>query len=30
MSNMSGRLRRPVPKYGMRLPPVMARPPAAG
>ncbi|WP_304502961.1 PPE family protein [Candidatus Mycobacterium methanotrophicum] len=30
MSNMSGRLRRPIPKYGMRLPPVMARPPAAG
>jgi PPE-repeat protein len=30
MSNMSGRLRRAVPKYGMRLPPVMARPPAAG
>jgi PPE-repeat protein len=30
MSNMSGRLRRPVPKYGMRLPPFMARPPAAG
>jgi PPE-repeat protein len=30
MSNMSGRLRRPVPKYGMRLPPVMSRPPAAG
>ena len=29
-SNMSGRLRRPIPKYGMRLPPVMARPPAAG
>jgi PPE-repeat protein len=30
MSNMSGRLRRPIPKYGMRLPPFMARPPAAG
>jgi PPE-repeat protein len=30
MSNMSGRLRRPVPKYGMRLPPMMTRPPAAG
>jgi PPE-repeat protein len=30
MSNMTGRLRRPIPKYGMRLPPVMARPPAAG
>jgi PPE-repeat protein len=30
MSNMSGRLRRPVPKYGFRLPSVMARPPAAG
>jgi PPE-repeat protein len=30
MSNMSGRLRRPIPKYGMRLPTVMARPPAAG
>jgi PPE-repeat protein len=30
MSNMSGRLRRPIPKYGMRLPPVMSRPPAAG
>jgi hypothetical protein len=30
MSNMTGRLRRPVPKYGMRLPPFMARPPAAG
>ncbi len=30
MSNMSGRLRRPVPKYGMRLPPFMSRPPAAG
>ena len=30
MSNMSGRLRRAIPKYGMRLPPVMARPPAAG
>ena len=30
MSNMSGRLRRAVPKYGMRLPPVMSRPPAAG
>jgi PPE-repeat protein len=30
MSNMSGRLRRPIPKYGMRLPSVMARPPAAG
>ena len=30
MSNMNGRLRRAVPKYGMRLPPVMARPPAAG
>ncbi len=30
MSNMSGRLRRAVPKYGMRLPPIMARPPAAG
>jgi PPE-repeat protein len=30
MSNMSGRLRRPIPKYGLRLPPVMARPPAAG
>ncbi len=30
MSNMSGRLRRPVPKYGIRLPSVMARPPAAG
>jgi PPE-repeat protein len=30
MSNMSGRLRRPIPKYGMRLPPMMARPPAAG
>jgi PPE-repeat protein len=30
MSNMSGRLRRPIPKYGFRLPPVMARPPAAG
>ncbi|MBV8861072.1 MAG: PPE family protein [Mycobacterium sp.] len=30
MSNMTGRLRRAVPKYGMRLPPVMARPPAAG
>jgi PPE-repeat protein len=29
-SSMSGRLRRPIPKYGMRLPPVMARPPAAG
>ena len=30
MSNVSGRLRRAVPKYGMRLPPIMARPPAAG
>jgi PPE-repeat protein len=30
MSNMSGRLRRPIPKYGMRLSSVMARPPAAG
>src|SRR5580693_8608780 len=30
MSNMTGRLRRPIPKYGMRLPPIMARPPAAG
>jgi PPE-repeat protein len=30
MSNMPGRLRRAIPKYGMRLPPVMARPPAAG
>jgi len=30
MSNMSGRLRRPIPKYGMRLPSFMARPPAAG
>jgi hypothetical protein len=30
MSNMSGRLRRPIPKYGMRLPPFMAHPPAAG
>jgi PPE-repeat protein len=30
MSNMTGRLRRPIPKYGMRLPPFMARPPAAG
>jgi PPE-repeat protein len=30
MSNMSGRLRRPIPKYGFRLPPVMSRPPAAG
>jgi PPE-repeat protein len=30
MSNMTGRLRRPIPKYGMRLPPMMARPPAAG
>ena len=30
MSNMSGRLRRPIPKYGMRLPPFMTRPPAAG
>jgi PPE-repeat protein len=30
MSNTSGRLRRPIPKYGMPLPPVMARPPAAG
>jgi PPE-repeat protein len=30
MSNLTGRLRRAVPKYGMRLPPVMARPPAAG
>jgi PPE-repeat protein len=30
MSNMSGRLRRPIPKYGFRLPSVMARPPAAG
>jgi len=30
MSNMTGRLRRPIPKYGMRLPPVMAHPPAAG
>jgi PPE-repeat protein len=30
LSNMSGRLRRPLPKYGMRLPPIMARPPAAG
>jgi PPE-repeat protein len=30
LSNMSGRLRRPVPKYGFRLPSVMARPPAAG
>ena len=30
MSNMTGRPRRPIPKYGMRLPPVMARSPAAG
>ena len=30
MSNTSGRRRRPLPKYGMRLPPVMAQPPAAG
>jgi PPE-repeat protein len=30
MSNMTGRLRRPIPKYGMRLPSVMARPFAAG
>ena len=30
LSNMTGRPRRPIPKYGMRLPPVMARPPAAG
>jgi PPE-repeat protein len=30
MSNMTGRMRRPIPKYGMRLPAVMARPPAAG
>jgi len=30
LSNMSGRLRRPIPKYGFRLPSVMARPPAAG
>ena len=30
MSNMTGRLRRPIPKYGFRLPSVMARPPAAG
>jgi PPE-repeat protein len=30
MSNMTGRLRRAIPKYGMRLPPVMAHPPAAG
>jgi PPE-repeat protein len=30
MSNMTGRLRRPIPKYGFRLPGVMARPPAAG
>jgi PPE-repeat protein len=30
LSNMSGRLRRPVPKYGLRLPPIMSRPPAAG
>ncbi len=30
MSNMTGRMRRPIPKYGMRLPPVMARSPAAG
>jgi PPE-repeat protein len=30
MSNMTGRLRRPIPKYGMRLPPMMGRPPAAG
>jgi PPE-repeat protein len=30
MSNMSGRMRRPIPKYGFRLPPVMSRPPAAG
>jgi PPE-repeat protein len=30
MSNTSGRLRRPIPKYGMRLASVMSRPPAAG
>jgi PPE-repeat protein len=30
MSNMSGRLRRPIPKYGFPLRGVMARPPAAG
>jgi PPE-repeat protein len=30
MGNMSGRLRRPIPKYGFRLQSVMARPPAAG
>jgi PPE-repeat protein len=27
---MAGGLRRAIPKYGFRLPPVMARPPAAG
>ncbi|BBY08711.1 PPE family protein [Mycobacterium noviomagense] len=27
---MTGGLRRAIPKYGFRLPPVMARPPAAG
>jgi PPE-repeat protein len=30
MSNVNGRLRRAIPKYGMRLPPMMTRPPAAG
>jgi PPE-repeat protein len=30
MSNMNGRLRRAIPKYGFQLSTVMARPPAAG
>jgi hypothetical protein len=30
LSNMTGRRRRAIPKYGFRLPAVMARPPAAG
>jgi PPE-repeat protein len=30
LSNVAGLQRRAIPKYGFRLPPVMARPPAAG
>jgi PPE-repeat protein len=30
LSNVAGLQRRVIPKYGFRLPPVMARPPAAG
>jgi hypothetical protein len=30
LSNMAGLRRRAIPKYGFRLPSVMARPPAAG